>query len=229
LKGGRANAVMRFKEMGESTFVANAGLPTVAVSLLEPIAKKYCPELISYADLWALAANVAIRMMGGPDIPTRFGRIDAQSPSESVESQIGRLPDANQGATHLRETFYPKHLDDKAIVALSGAHCVGRCHADFSGFDGVWSENPLKFDNSFFQDLLTKKFEAETTAKGCPQHRNIATGTIMLTSDLALMQDLDFEKLVVKYAADQDLFFADFAEAWTKLQENGINNLRDTL
>ena len=37
------------------------------------------------------------------------------------------------------------------IVALSGAHTVGECHLDRSGFDGPWTEEPLKFDNTYFK------------------------------------------------------------------------------
>jgi peroxiredoxin len=29
-------------------------------------------------------------------------------------------------------------------VALSGAHNLGRCHADRSGFDGPWVVNPTR-------------------------------------------------------------------------------------
>lgn len=36
-------------------------------------------------------------------------------------------------------------FDDKDIVALSGAHALGRCHKDRSGFDGPWSFSPITF------------------------------------------------------------------------------------
>ena len=42
--------------------------------------------LLSHADLWTLAANIAIEIMGGPHIPTRFGRLDAKDYRESVDS-----------------------------------------------------------------------------------------------------------------------------------------------
>ena len=227
--GGCPNAVMRFTDAGEGTFGANAGLPDVAVGLLQPIAAKYVPAKISNADLWALAANVATQVMGGPSIPTRFGRVDAADSSASVESQVGRLPDGDKGIDHLREIFHPKGFSDKDIVALSGAHTVGNCHADRSGFEGPWTAEPLKFDNSYFKDLLEKAYEAETTAKGCPQHRCKESGTMMLISDLALVTDPAFKVHVETYAKDQEAFFKDYTAAWIKLQENGCENLRAEL
>lgn len=228
LKGGCPNAVMRFTDAGEGTFGANAGLPDVAVGLLKPISEKYVPDTISNADLWTLAANVAIKVMGGPDIKTRFGRVDAKDSSESVESQVGRLPDGDKGIDHLREIFHPKGFDDKDIVALSGAHTVGKCNLDRSGFDGPWTEEPLKFDNTYFKDMLEKEYKEETTEKGNPQFRS-GSGTIMLISDLALLKDPAFKEHVETYAKDQDAYFADFTKAWIKLQENGVPELRDAL
>jgi catalase (peroxidase I) len=230
LTGGCPNAVMRFTDGGEGTFGANAGLPDVALGLLKEISDKYVVEegVISHADLWTLAANVAIEVMGGPVIPTRFGRKDAVDSSASVESQVGRLPDADKGCPHLREIFHPKGFTDKDIVALSGAHTVGRCHGDRSGFEGAWTETPLKFDNSYFKEMLAKEYTDETTPKGCPQKKHGETGTIMLISDLALLEQ-PFREWVELYAKDEEAFFKDYTAAWVKLQENGCEGLRDTL
>lgn len=228
-QGGCPNAAMRFTDGGEGKFAGNAGLPTVALTLLRSISDKYVPDLVSHADLWTLAANTAVRLMGGPTVPTRFGRLDAKSSAESVPSQEGRLPDGDKGESHLRAIFHPKGFDDKAIVALSGAHTVGRCHLERSGFDGAWTEQPLKFDNSYFTELLAKSYTAEATSKGCPQHRHGASRTIMLTSDKALLQDSSFEIHVQTYAKDQNAWFTDFGVAWKKLQENGYEGLRDVL
>ena len=49
-------------------------------------------------------------------------------------------------------------LNDQDIVALSGAHCLGRCHPDSSGFDGPWTYTPYKFNNLYFKFLLDKKW-----------------------------------------------------------------------
>ncbi|KAL3793840.1 hypothetical protein ACHAWO_012709 [Cyclotella atomus] len=226
--GGCPNAAMRFTDGGEGCFGANAGLPTVALTLLKPITEKYVDAgLISNADLWTLAANVAIEHMGGPAIPTKFGRSDAASSAESVESQVGRLPDGDKGIDHLREIFHPKGFTDREIVALSGAHTVGKCHGDRSGFEGAWTEDHLNFDNSYFKDMLTKEYSDMTTAAGCPQKKH-DSGTIMLISDLALLE-APFREFVELYAKDQDAFFKDFVGAWVKLQENGCSGLRDSL
>jgi hypothetical protein len=59
----------------------------------------------------------------------------------------GRLPDAALGAEHLRDVFYRMGFDDQEIVALSGAHSLGFCHDDRSGFVGAWTETPHEFTN----------------------------------------------------------------------------------
>lgn len=69
--------------------------------------------------------------------------------------------------------------------------------------DGAWTEEPLKFDNSYFKEMLGKAYSEEQTEKGCPQHRNKETNTIMLISDLALMKDPSFRPHVETYATNQ--------------------------
>ena len=112
---------------------------------------RYVPRLISHADLWALAANVAIKVMGGPEIPMRFGRLDLKSAPEGLLDASGRLPEAEHGAEDLRQLFGPKGFEERDVVALSGAHTVGQCHVERSGYQGQWTEERLKFDNSYFK------------------------------------------------------------------------------
>jgi cytochrome c peroxidase len=50
-----------------------------------------------------------------------------------------------------------------------------------------------------------------------------STGMLMmLPSDIALIQDPEFKKSVEMYAKDEDLFFKDFAKAFSKLLELGV-------
>merc|ERR1712169_132520 len=57
---------------------------------------------------------------------------------------------------------------------------------------------------------------------GPKQYANADGDLMMLPADLALIQDEKFRVWVEKYAADEDLFFKDFAKAFQKLQENGV-------
>ena len=88
---------MRFTDGGEGTFGANAGLPTVALDLLKSITAKYVTSgTISNADLWTLAANVAIEVMGGQTMHTRFGRSDAKTSAEREPSKSCRADSKHQ-------------------------------------------------------------------------------------------------------------------------------------
>ncbi|KAI8847088.1 heme peroxidase [Chytridium lagenaria] len=219
--GGSNGASMRFDP--EASHGANAGLKT-ARDLLEPIKKKF-PE-ISYSDLWSLAGVVAIQELGGPVIPWRAGRSDAVSAEACTPD--GRLPDAAQGQDHLRNIFYRMGLNDQEIVALAGAHALGRCHTDRSGFDGPWTRAPTTFSNDYFQRLIQERW-VEKKWNGPKQFADKATGDLMmLPADLALIKDRAFSKFVYAYAKDSNLFFKDFASAYKKLLELGVPFKADT-
>ncbi|KAK3429113.1 hypothetical protein EUGRSUZ_E00522 [Eucalyptus grandis] len=81
-------------------------------------------------------------------------------------------------------------LSDKDIVALSGAHTL----------------EPLKFDNSYFVELL--KGEAE--------------GLLKLPTDKALLENPAFRPYVELYAKDEDAIFRDYAILHKKLSELGF-------
>jgi len=218
---GGSRGCMRFEGTGEALFGANAGLD-VARRLLQPIKDSVATDM-SYADFWALAGIVAVKAMGGPTVTFRVGRADATSAAESVEE--GRHPDGDKGADHLRCVFHRMGLTDKDIVALSGAHTVGKCHAERSGFEGQWTDNPLKFDNAYFVDLLDRTWTESKSSKCQPQFAD-SKGNMMLISDLALASDPKFKSYVELYAKNQEAFFDDFATAFQKLLELGHNNLQ---
>ena len=220
--GGSNGAGMRFGP--ESTDGANAGLEH-ARALLDPI--HAANPWISYADLWTLAGVTAVEAMGGPKVPWKPGRADFDSQTAAAEYHgdvSGRLPDASQGAQHIRDIFYRMGFNDQEIVALSGAHNLGRCHSDRSGFDGQWVVNPTRFSNQFFKLLLTRKWVPREW-DGPFQYEATVVGKklMMLPTDIALVEDPAFRPWVEKYAADQKLFFNDFAVAFGKLIELGVN------
>lgn len=205
--GGSNGATMRFAP--ESEDGANAGLD-IARNLLTPVVKKH-PH-VSIADIWTYAGCMAIEFLGGPTIPFNFGRTDKDSGKACPA--VGRLPDAALGPQHLRDVFYRMGFDDRGIVALSGAHTLGRCHPSRSGFDGPWSRSPLKFNNYYYKHLLEETW-TERKWDGPKQYQAEVDGfeLMMLPTDMCLIQDPKFKVWVEKYAADEKLFFADFAAA----------------
>ncbi|KAI0505725.1 peroxiredoxin [Xylaria bambusicola] len=232
--GGSNGAGMRYEAEGGDP--ANAGLQH-ARAFLEPIKKAH--PWITYADLWTLAAIVAIEEMGGPRIAWKGGRTDFDE-TEAHQAKIpphGRLPDGAQGADHLRFIFNRMGFNDQEIVALSGAHNLGRCHIDRSGFEGKWVNNPTRFSNQYFRVLLAneKAWKPKTLDNGVAQFvyveepveeeesdEEVVEGLMMLPTDMSLLSDPSFRKWVETYATDKDRFFADFAAVFAKLMELGI-------
>merc|ERR1719379_2494870 len=198
------------------------------IDMLKPVKDKH-PN-VSRADIWAYAGAVAIEFLGGPIVPFAFGRTDRESkdvkncPANMVIPENGRLPDASQGAQHLRDVFYRQGFNDREIVALSGGHTLGRCHKVRSGYDGPWTDQPLKFDNSYFQHLMNLEWQKRDW-DGKEQYQDVQTKRLMmLPTDMALRTDPVFSKIAREYADDQDAFFRDFALAFSKLLHNGCKN-----
>ncbi|TPX56834.1 hypothetical protein PhCBS80983_g04250 [Powellomyces hirtus] len=216
--GGSNGATMRFDP--ESNDGANAGLEH-ARAFLEPIKQKN--PWISYADLWTLAGCVAIEAMGGPKIPWKEGRTD-RDPKNLTAADVppnGRLPDAAKGQDHVRQIFYRMGFDDREIVALLGAHAVGRCHADRSGYDGPWTHTPTRFSNQYYK-LLTTVNWVKRDWDGPLQYRDEDDELMMLPADMAVIRDPEFAKIAKEYAQSNELFFKDFAAAFAKLLELGV-------
>ncbi|KAL8532094.1 hypothetical protein ACS0TY_008636 [Phlomoides rotata] len=162
----------------EYNHAANRGLK-IAIDLCEEVKAKH--PRISYADLYQLAGVVAVEVTGGPTIAFVPGRKDS-----TISPEEGRLPDANEGASHLRNVFYRMGLSDQDIVALSGGHTLGKAHRERSGFEGPWTSNPLKFDNSYFVELLKAD----------------SKGLLKLPTDKVLVEDPEFRKYVILYAKE---------------------------
>jgi len=221
-KTGGPRGAQRFKD-GESKHGANNGLD-IARKLLDPLTKKYCDtNIISVADLWALAGTVAIEATNGPSIPFKFGRKDIKTSKECVKD--GRLPDAKQGIKHVRNVINRiiGNKDDKYVVALSGAHTLGKCHNERSGFQGPWTSTPYTFDNSYFKDLLTLKWDIDVSEAGNTQFVSNKK-TMMLPSDWTLLNNPQTRKYVELYAQDQKAFFRDFSDAWQRLIQSGYTD-----
>jgi len=250
---GGANGAIRFDP--EMNMGANAGL-SKAHKYLKEIQDKH--PSVSWADLIQMASALAVECAGGPKIPMKYGRVSASGPEDCVaptsrEGFAGNagLPDPKPGsdgsfpcgtsdpAQHLRNVFGKKMgFNDQEIVALSGAHTIGRVFKERSGTcpfgysdaaaskytkstciarkdgapgvgmagGGAWTKNWLTFDNSYY----TKYQEAMKDSD-----------LVWFPTDECLHTDPGFFPTFNKYAADQNAFFAGYAQAHKKLSELG--------
>jgi len=70
-------------------------------------------------------------------------------------------------------------FNDQEIVALAGAHALGRCHPDRSGYEGPWTFSPTTVTNDFYKLLLNEKWVWKKW-KGPSQYVDKKTGTLMM-------------------------------------------------
>eukprot|EP00752_Nemacystus_decipiens_P004231 g3865.t1 len=231
---GGANGSIRFEP--EINHEANLGL-VIGVQVLQPIKDKH-PEA-GWADLIQLASATAIEDAGGPVIDMKYGRKDATTPQGCVDE--GNLPagdapfpDADTPQAHLRNVFYRMGFGDKDIVALSGAHTVGRAGqlnreghwSPCTKFTAAgvcprgpgapptggnpggssWTKNWLKFDNSYFATVPDGEADPEL---------------FKLATDKCLFVDEGFLPFAQKYKESQESFFEDYKKAHKMLSELG--------
>jgi catalase-peroxidase len=102
-----------------------------------------------------------------------------------------------------------------------------------SGLEGAWTNDPVKWDNGFFDNLFTYEWELTTSPAGAKQWTPkdpSAQGTVpdahdpskrhapvMLTTDLALKLDPIYAPISKRFHENPDQLAEAFAKAWYKL------------
>ncbi len=102
-----------------------------------------------------------------------------------------------------------------------------------SGLEGIWTQTPIQWDNSFFRNLFEYEWELTKSPGGANQwvakdpeaqgtvpdaHDATKTQTpVMLTTDLALKADPAYEQISRRFYENPDELADAFARAWYKL------------
>ncbi|HUY05842.1 MAG TPA: catalase/peroxidase HPI [Acidimicrobiales bacterium] len=102
-----------------------------------------------------------------------------------------------------------------------------------SGLEGAWTTSPAEWDNNFFDNLFGFEWEQVKSPAGAAQWKpkdGVATDAVpdahdaskrhaptMLTTDLALRFDPDYEKISRRFHENPSQFAEAFAAAWFKL------------
>ncbi|MYK77659.1 MAG: catalase-peroxidase, partial [Acidimicrobiaceae bacterium] len=102
-----------------------------------------------------------------------------------------------------------------------------------SGLEGAWTPTPVAWDNSFFETLFAYDWELTKSPAGAWQWVPVDGGgagtvpdahdpskshtPVMLTTDLSLRMDPDYEPISRRFLENPDEFADAFARAWFKL------------
>lgn len=206
---------------------------------------------VSKADFWVAAAYTVIEDAGGPVIPFMAGRID-NSNSTPCSKPVGNLPNPEGNWASVTSVFVTRMgLTETDIIALLGAHVLGRCKYQNTGYEGYWVPNPNKFTNGFYSFLLNTDWYFTLTMNGTHQwqtsfpnsinnepnmmlntdmamrYSNVGVGeTCTMTNDTAPCTDNTMTLSTIQnYASNQTAFFMDFATAYSKLTSRGYDDL----
>lgn len=100
-------------------------------------------------------------------------------------------------------------------------------HTEASGYWGPWTFAENTMSNEYFRLLIEERWSPKLSHNGKPwdgpdQFEDSTGKLMMLPSDMILVQDPSFRKVVELYAKNEDAFFKDFASAFSKLLELGV-------
>ena len=195
--------------------------------------ERECPDVVSCADILVLSAREGIVALGGPYIPLKTGRRDARHsrPAEMLEEY---LPDHNESVSAVLGKFGAMGIDAAGVVALLGAHSVGRTHC-VKLVHRLYPEVDPALNPDHVPHMLKKCPDAIPDPKavqyvrndrGTPMkldnnyYRNILDNKGLLLVDHQVAYDPRTRPFVKKMAKSQDYFFHHFSRAIQILSEN---------
>ncbi|QCD94510.1 peroxidase [Vigna unguiculata] len=216
---------------GERDEPLNRGISSKAVKTIDElreIVHKECGRIVSCADITVLAARDAVFLSGGPYFNVPLGRRD--SLNFSIE-EAKNLPLPYNTTDVTLKTFESKNLDVTDVVALSGAHTIGRahCHTFYnrvSPQDPTMDKTLAKLLNSTCPTTYSRNtFPLDFTTPQLFDNKyyiNLINHQGLFTSDQHLFKDNRTKGLVEAFALDQTLFFQKFAHAFVKMSQLGV-------
>ncbi|KAM0861129.1 hypothetical protein ACQ4PT_046066 [Festuca glaucescens] len=148
-----------------------------------------------------------------------LGRKDSLSPATT--QQVQTLPGPSFNITELLDTFARRGLNEVDLVALSGAHTIGRASCpsflnrkdENDEFVRKLKSNCTRFPAAPLQDLDVTT--PDTFDKN--YYLNLQKNMGVLNSDMQLTLNATISQLVDFFTADQGWFFATFSTSMSNL------------
>lgn len=114
-------------------------------------------------------------------------------------------------------------------------------HTITSGIEGAWTNNPIQWDNNYFDNLFGYEWELTKSPAGAHQWTpkdvaaqntvpdahddNIRHAPMMTTADMAMRMDPAYEKISLHFQENPAEFADAFARAWYKLTHRDMGPL----
>ncbi|KAL3641879.1 Peroxidase 40 [Castilleja foliolosa] len=194
-----------------------------------------CPQTVSCADILAIAARDSVVLSGGPGWEVEMGRKDSLSASKAAANN--NIPGPNSDLTTLLSRFQNLGLSLQDMIALSGAHTLGkaRCSTFIARLNNINNNiisNDPDINLEFVQSLqqLYSQSNVNTTLVDLDHttpttfdneyYVNLVSGEGLLGSDQELLKEAA-RGITELYADDVDVFFEDFRRAMLKMGRIG--------
>ncbi|KAI9337034.1 putative catalase-peroxidase [Zopfochytrium polystomum] len=214
----------RILQSPEKDLPANKAL-AAAAGLLSPI-KAAFPTGLSMADLIVLAGRTALAAAGVPFAAGdggggfRGGRTDVDAATAAARDAAKLAPRTYiaDPIVSVRDGWRVRGLSVRQGVALAGGLPRTAALQRALGWSGSFSPNgsAVPLDAGFFVVLLSETWAPSTTVPG----EFVAAGkpdVVMTVEDLVILWDPESKAVAQEFAANKDVFLAEFAAAWSYL------------
>ncbi len=171
------------------------------------------------------------------DIRETFGRM-AMNDEETVAliaggHTFGKTHGAASDADHLSAEPAGASIEEQGMGWKNSFGTGMGADTISSGLEGAWTTTPIKWSNNYFENLFGYEWELTKSPAGAYQWKpkdDAGAGTVpdahdpdrshapmMLTTDLSLRMDPDYEPISRRFYENPDEFADAFSRAWYKL------------
>ncbi|XP_059064392.1 peroxidase 73-like [Cryptomeria japonica] len=218
------------KDFPDNLSLAGDGFDTVIKA--KQAVENVCPNIVSCADILAIATRDVIRLAGGPTYSVELGRRDGLISQASRVS--GNLPKSSFNLDQLLSLFNNKSLSLIDLISLSAAHTVGFSHCN--QFSSRIYSTPIDptLDPTYasqLQGMCPKNVDPTIAINMDPTtpnifdnvyYQNLLNGKGLFTSDEVLFTDGRSKQTVQLYAKNVSAFNQGFINAITNMGRIGV-------
>ncbi|XP_061373667.1 peroxidase A2-like [Gastrolobium bilobum] len=208
------------------------------INQIKTAIENVCPGIVSCADILALAAEISSDLANGPTWEVPLGRRDSLTANKTLANQ--NLPAPTFNLTQLKSAFAVQGLNTTDLVALSGAHTIGRAHCSvfvnrLYNFSGNGTADPT-LNTTLLQSLqvicpnggngtnLTNLDLTTPDIFDSNYYSNLQLENGLLQSDQELFSTsgADTINLVNSFSSNQTLFFENFVASMIKMGNTSV-------